>query len=242
MREGPVTTGKDYVRGPDPGEPRDPRFNSHPVLSVVLADADAGYRDRVRSDLAPYGFAVVADAADAASAVEAALREAPELCLVSLDVPGGGLHALAEIARRLPATTVIALTVANVPEDLIAALRRGAGGYLLKEMKAIELAKVLRAAWNGEVAVSRALVPALVNEVRGEDGHTLRLPTARIELTPRQWEVAEALRDGLATDAIALRLGVSQVTVRRHVARLMHAMGAPNRRAAIEALRLYGNR
>lgn len=221
--------------------PRDLHDSGHPVLSVVIADAELDYRDRVRAELTPKGFAVVGDAPDTVSAVETALRERPELCLISLDLPGGGLHALAEIARRLPATTVIAMTAANVPEDLIAALRRGAAGYLLKDMKAVELAKVLRAAWSGEVVVSRALVPALVNEVRGENGHTLRLPTARIELTPRQWEVAEALRDGLSTDAIALRLGVSQVTVRRHVARLMHAMGAPNRRLAIEALRIYGD-
>jgi DNA-binding NarL/FixJ family response regulator len=210
------------------------------VLTVVIGDGDFDYRSRVRGKLEPHGFAVVGDAADAASTVAACLRERPELCLVSLDLPGGGLHALAEIARRLPATTVIALTAANVTEDLIASLRRGAAGYLLKDMGAFELAKVLRAAWHGEAAVSRALVPALVDEVRGENGHTLRLPTARIDLTPRQWEVAEALRDGLSTDAIALRLGVSQVTVRRHVARLMHAMGAPNRKAAIEALRVYG--
>jgi two-component system nitrate/nitrite response regulator NarL len=225
------------VDGPGPAALRN---SGHPVLSVVIADGDLDYRDRVSSQLAPHGFAVVADAADAASAVAVSLRERPELCLVSLDLPGGGQHALAEIARRLPETTVIALATANVPEDLIAALRRGAAGYLLKDMIAVELAKVLRAAWHGEVAVSRALVPALVAEVRGEAGRTLRLPTASIDLTPRQWEVAEALRDGLATDAIALRLGVSQVTVRRHVARLMHAMGAPNRKAAIEALRMYG--
>lgn len=210
------------------------------MLSVVVADGDVGYRARVRTELVPHGFAVVAEAEDAASAVAVTLAEQPELCLLSLDLPGGGLHALAEIARRLPATTVIALTAVNVAEDLIAALRRGAAGYLLKDMGTFELAKVLRAAWRGEVAVSRALVPALVDEVRGGNGRTLRLPNERVDLTPREWEVAEALRDGLGTDAIALRLGVSQVTVRRHVARLMHAMGAPNRKAAIEALRIYG--
>jgi two-component system, NarL family, nitrate/nitrite response regulator NarL len=219
--------------------PVDPRGRSLPVLTVLVADSDAAYCSEVRAALEPHDFAIVGTAATAPLAIEASLRDLPDICLIDLALPGGGLHALAQIARRATSTTVIALTSETDPDDLIASLRRGAAGYLLKGMGAAELAKVLRAAWAGEAAVSRALVPALVEEVRGGSGRELALPTATILLTPRQWEVAEALRDGLQTAAIAQRLGVSPVTVRRHVARLMNAMGAPNRGAAIDALRLY---
>src|SRR5690349_21193608 len=95
----------------------DPRYDGHPVLTVVVGDGDLEYRSGLRGKLEPHGFAVVGEGVDAASTVAASLRERPELCLISLDLPGGGLHALAEIARRLPATTVIALTAANVTED-----------------------------------------------------------------------------------------------------------------------------
>lgn len=217
----------------------DGRDASSKPLTLVVADGDEEARYQVRAALEPRGFAVTADPADAPSAIGAAIRLQPDLCLIDLALPGGGIFAVAEITRRVPATTVIAVAEASAPDDMIAALRRGAAGYLLKSMGGAELAKALRAAWHGEAAVSRAHVPALVEEVRGENGRELPLPTATVFLTPREWDVAEALRDGLTTDAIAKRLGVSQVTVRRHIARLLHTMGAPNRAAAIEALRMF---
>src|SRR5438067_12408518 len=104
---------------------------------------------------------------------------------------GNGLNAIAAVARRSPATAIVVLTVSPDAADLLAALERGASGYLLKGMPSGELAKTLRAARNGEPALSRAMLPALIEQVRGRPPRRIALPHGRIELTVREWDVAE---------------------------------------------------
>lgn len=208
-------------------------------LTVLIADDHVAWRDGVAAELRERGFDVVAEVGDAESAVAAAVRERPDLCLIDLEMPGTGISAVTQIARRVPTTSVIVLTVSDRREDMLSSLERGGVGYLVKGMGGAELAKTLRAAYNGEAAVQRALIPHLVDRVRHGPRRTLTMPTGRVQLSHREWDVAEMLRDGRTTDEIALGLGLSPVTIRRHVARLLAKMGAPDRASAIEALRIY---
>jgi DNA-binding NarL/FixJ family response regulator len=122
------------------------------------------------------------------------------------------------------------------------ALMRGASGYLLKGISGERLAFTLRAAHRGEPAVSRSLVPYLVDRIRRGSERRLMLPGGPVTLTPREWEVGEMLYDGLSTNEIADSLGVSPVTVRRHVGLLLQKLGAESREAAVDLLRIYGRR
>jgi DNA-binding NarL/FixJ family response regulator len=207
-----------------------------PALTFLIADDNAALRAVIRDELEARGFALAAEAPDAASAVAAAVRERPDLCLLELDLPGNGLSAVAQIAKRVPTTTIVVLTASESATDLLVALERGASGYLLKGISGEELATTLRAAYRGEAALSRSLVVHLINQVR----RRLALPTGTVSLTAREWDVGELLRAGLATEEIALRLGLSPVTVRRHVALLLKKIGAPNRAAAVELLKTFG--
>ncbi len=119
---------------------------------------------------------------------------------------------------------------------------RGASGYLLKGISGDRLAASLRAAHRGEPAVSRSLVPYLVDEFRRDSERRLPLPGGAVTLTRREWEVGEMLCEGLSTSEIADRLGVSPVTVRRHVGLLVQKLGVGSREAAVELLRTYGRR
>jgi two-component system NarL family response regulator len=210
--------------------------NAQEAISVVIADHHAAFRAGIRAALEAGGFVIVGEAADAASTVSTAVRTRPDICLVDVVMPGNGLNAVAAIARRSPATTIVVLTVSSDPGDLLAALERGASGYLLKGMPASELAKTLRAARNGEPALSRAMLPALIRQVRGRPQRRIALPGGPVELTVREWDVAELLRDGLNTAEIARRLGVSPVTIRRHTGSVLKKLGAPDRQAAVGAL------
>ena len=116
------------------------------------------------------------------------------------------------------------------------AFTRGASGYLLKEISGERLATTLRAAHAGEPAVSRTLVPYLVDEIRRGSGRRLVL------LTPREREVGDLLREGHSTAEIAGRLGLSPVTVRRYVGLLLKKLGVESRRDAVARLRAYGRR
>ena len=104
-------------------------------LRVLIADDHAPSRDDVREALERderFGACVLA--ADAAEAIQAAVRERPDVCLLDIRMPGSGLAAAWEIAARLPQTKIVMLTVSDDDADLFAALRAGADGYLLKTM------------------------------------------------------------------------------------------------------------
>jgi DNA-binding NarL/FixJ family response regulator len=212
----------------------------HP--SVVIADDDISLRREIRVALEAQGFIVVAEASDAAAAIGAATRLKPDICLIEIDLPLEGLNAIGRIAKASPKTLVVVLSRSDSPEDVVTAFTRGASGYLLKGINGERLASTLRGAYAGEPPLSRSLVPYLVDEVRRGSIRRLTLPGGPVTLTPREWEVGEMLRDGHTTTEIADRLGVSPITVRRHVSLLVTKLGAQDREAAVELLRAYGRR
>lgn len=210
---------------------------AHP--SVLVADDDEAHRRSVRVALEASGFVVVAEAGDTAGAITATTRLRPNILLLEIKLPGDGLSAIARIAKASPKTLIVVLSRSKRPEDVVTALTRGASGYLLKGIGGKPLAATLRAAYLGEPAVSRSLIPYLVEEIRRGSERRLMLPDGAVTLTPREWEVGELLRERHSTAEIADRLGVSPVTVRRHVGLLLRKLGAESREAAVEMLRVY---
>ena len=203
---------------------------------MLIADDHSLARAGVRQTLAEAGFDVVAEAADGPGAVEAAERERPDLCLLDVHMPGGGIRAASEILERVPDTAVVMLTVSRNDEDLFDALRAGAAGYLLKDTDPARLPHALRGVLAGEAAVPRTLVSRVIDEFRTH-GRRRRVPLPGrrgIELSSREWEVLDMLREGQTTADIARRLFVSPVTVRRHVSAILRKLDVPDRRAAVE--------
>ena len=137
----------------------------------------------------------------------------------------------------MPDTTVVMLTVSRDDDDLFAALQAAASGYLLKDMDPARLADALHGVCAGEAALSRTLVGRVIEEFRHRQRrHPLRLSRDRaVELTEREWEVLQELRDGLTTQEIADALGIAPVTVRRHVSSTLAKLRVSSR---AEALRL----
>jgi len=202
-------------------------------LTVLIADDHAPTRAGVRGALGDGGFAVVAEANRADAAVEGALRERPDVCVLDINMPGSGIAAAARITEQLPDTAVVMLTVSREDQDLFASLRAGALGYLLKDMDPGRLAAALRGVLSGEAALPRTLVARVIGEFRAAERRP-SLPLVRrrgAKLTAREWEVLELLREQLTTAQIAHRLGLSDVTVRRHVSSILAKLRVPDRRA-----------
>jgi len=205
---------------------------------VLIAESQQPTRQGIRLLLQRNGFEVCAEAADANSALRAALRERPALCLVEAKLRGGGIGAAGRISSRVPGTEVVVLTDSADETELLEALRAGASGYLQTTIDPEALARALHATLRGEAAFPRALLGPVVEEFRARhDRRRLRLPgRPAIELSRRESEVLDLLRRGLATGEIADRLDISPVTVRRHIGLLLRKLRVPDRAAALKLL------
>ena len=143
---------------------------------VLLADDHLPIRVDIRETLELSGrFEVCAEAGDGAAAVREAVATRPDLCLLDIRMPGNGLAAAWEITSRLPSARVVMLTVSRNDNDLFAALRAGASGYLLKDVDIDRLLEALDGVLLGEPAISKELVARLVSEFR--DRCWRRLPS-----------------------------------------------------------------
>ena len=181
---------------------------------------------------------VVAEAATAAEAVSAAREHRPDVCLLDINMPGSGIAAAAEITHSLPDVAIVMLTASRDDEDLFAALRAGASGYLLKDMDPARLAPALRGVLAGEAVLPRWLVLKVVEQFRATPRRRITLPNSRAaELTEREAEVLNLMAGGLSTEEIAGRLFLAQVTVRTHIAAILKKLRVPDRKAAIRLAR-----
>jgi two-component system nitrate/nitrite response regulator NarL len=210
-------------------------------LRVLIADDHAPTRDDVREALGrDERFGACLLAADAAEAIQAAVRERPDVCLLDIRMPGSGLAAAWEIAARLPQTKIVMLTVSDDDADLFAALRAGADGYLLKTMNLKRLPDVLDGIFSGEAAMSRVLVARVIEHFRGREPRwRQRVADDSFggRLTSREWEVLALLAHGHSTSGIARRLVLSSSAVRAHIAAIVRKLGVSDRSAAIELFR-----
>jgi DNA-binding NarL/FixJ family response regulator len=206
---------------------------------VLIADDHAPTRAGVRMALEQGGIDVCAEATTGPEAVEAALRERPDACLLDVHMPGGGPSAASSITYQLPATVVLMLTVSRDNKDVLESLRRGAAGYLLKDMDPKSLPVAVRAALNGEGILPRALSAAVIAEFRHRPDPR-RLPgqgRSTPKLSAREWEIFELLCEGAGTAEMAERLFLSQVTIRRHISSILRKLGVSSREEAVALAR-----
>ncbi len=202
-----------------------------PAKARVLIAADR-LATRTGMRLALAEDAECSEAGDAEAAVAAAVRDKPDVCVFDFDPPGRAIRATAEITSRVPEASVVMFTRRMDEEEFLAAVRAGAAGYLPEDY-------VVRSVMRGEAAVPRALVARLIDELRGREGRRRSFQIQerrRVELTAREWDVVDLLRQGLSTRSIAEILGISAVTVRRHVSAVHGKLGVNTRAELLELL------
>jgi DNA-binding NarL/FixJ family response regulator len=205
-------------------------------ISVVLVEDEDLVRASVRKILERAGFKVTAEAATAKMAVEQTVREQPDICLIDVGLPDRrGIEVAREVTRRAPRTAVVMLSASDAHEDVIDAIRAGAVGYLVKGMDPDRLAHALRGVINGEAAVPRSLMTHLVEELQTQGRRRVVIGRrGRVDLSSREWEVLDLLCEGLDTAAIAERLSLSPVTVRRHLSETVRKLGVKDREEAVD--------
>src|SRR5919198_895251 len=204
---------------------------------ILLVDDHPLTRSALAGLLTQHGLEVVGEAADGEEAIVRAVELQPDLILLDLSMPGvDGLTALPRLREAAPSCEVVVLTASGTEENLLAAIRGGAAGYLLKTEPPERIVGFLNGVAEGEAALSGAVARRLLEQVRDGVAQAGVPDAIAAALSARELEVLLLLDEHLGTDDIAKRLFISEHTVRSHVKSLLRKLGVSSRREALEAL------
>ena len=206
-------------------------------IRLVIADDHVLVRQGIRAFLETHAdLSIVGEAEDAATAVAVCTQQRPDVALVDLVMPGGGITATRDIRAASPGTQVVLLTSFEDAQQILAAVQAGALSCLLKDVDADALADVLRKAARGEAVLHPRVAAHLVDALR----HSSSEPGAIAlqSLSQREREVLTLMAEGMSNLQIAEKLGIGEKTVKTHVRSILAKLGVSDRtQAAVLAWR-----
>lgn len=204
------------------------------IIRILLADDHPVVRDGLAAMLATQpDFAVVGEAGNGAEAVAEAARLRPDVVLMDLEMPVlDGIEAIRRLRAADPSVQVVVLTAFDTDERIVGALQAGAQGYLLKGAPRAEIFAAIRTVSAGGALIPPVVASKLLRQVRAAES-----PDA---LTARETEVLTLVAAGLANQEIAVRLSISERTVKFHVSSILAKLGVKNRTQAARQARERG--
>lgn len=204
-------------------------------IRVAVVDDHPLLREGVVGTLRGHtGIEVVAVGASGADAVRIASEHGPDVMLLDISMPGGGMEAARLIADRFPAIKTIMLTVSEREEDVTAAMEAGAHGYVLKGVTGSDLAATVRAVNSGETYITPQFAAQLLKKMQRR---TAEKPVQRleVELTHREEQILNEVSAGLTNKEIARKLTLSEKTVKHYMTSVLQKLQARNRVEAVIA-------
>ena len=208
-------------------------------VRVLLVDDQLLFRKGLRALLEDQeDMEVVGEASDGAQAVDRVRTAKPDVVLMDIHMPVcNGIEATRLVKSEWPETKIIALTVSDEDEDLFEAIKSGASGYLLKDLRPEELFDLVRGVLRGETPISPAVAGKLLSEFRRRPRKDPS-ETAGWDLTPRELEVLQLVTEGLSNAEISARLFIVEGTVKNHLHNILEKLHLENRlQAATYAMR-----
>ncbi|MGZ2426140.1 two-component system nitrate/nitrite response regulator NarL [Rhizobium laguerreae] len=193
------------------------------AITIAIVDDHPLFREGVSRSLSEIeDFVVIGEGASADDAATLAASHRPDVLLLDVSMPGGGIEAISEIVVGSPQTKVLMLTASEDVDPLIVSLRRGAAGYVVKGIGSRGLAKAIRTVVGG----ARYISPSMRAKVEKT------LLDSPASLTPRETEVMELVAEGLTNKHIARRLDLQEKTIKHHMTEILSKLGAGNRTEA----------
>jgi DNA-binding NarL/FixJ family response regulator len=204
------------------------------AATVLIVDDAELFREALNAAFSQEGFEVVAVAADAMAGIDLAREHEPDLVMLDLLMPGmSGLEVVATIIKASPRSRVVLLTTSESSEDLLAAVKAGASGYLTKDTPLPRLVTDMRDVLNGGAAISPAMGGKLFSALRELLRHSGAMSLRRPELTGREIEILGLVGEGKTSKEIADDLFISENTVRNHVRNVLDKLGMKSRFEAV---------
>jgi two-component system nitrate/nitrite response regulator NarL len=212
------------------------------VAGLVLGDQHGVFLDALATVLEQSGHAVLGTGRSGPHVVELVRRHRPDICLLDRRFAcGDGFQLIGPVRIASPATKVVVLSSEHDMDGMRYALSAGAAGYVHKSRGVAELLVAIRQVMNGQVAFdvpdSSSRLPSLMVEVN-EDRRAARRLAAH--LTPRERQCLQMLADGMDTEAMMAKLGVSRTTIRTHIQAVLFKLGVHSRLQAVSLALRYG--
>lgn len=201
-----------------------------PPIRVMVVDDHPMWRDAVERDLQAAGFAVVAVAANGTEALARFPAARPQVVVLDLQIPEpNGVEVTAQVVRQDPSARVLILSASGEHADVLAAVKAGATGYLVKSASREDLIRAVRRVAHGDAVFTPGLAGLVLGEYRRlSDGPAATGPTAP-QLTARETEVLRMVAKGMSYRQVADRLVLSHRTVQNHVQNTLRKLQMHNR-------------
>ncbi|MDX8540521.1 MULTISPECIES: response regulator transcription factor [Mesorhizobium] len=199
-------------------------------IRIAIVDDHPLFREGVARSLGEIGgFAVVGEGASADDAERLVQTTAPDILLLDISMPGGGLNAAARILSGHPGQKIVMLTVSETNADVAQALNTGVRGYVLKGVGSKTLAEILGEVAAGQSYVSPTLSARLLSDLLQPAS---RKPDPLSQLTGREAEILRLVAEGLSNKEVAARLSLQEKTVKHHMTRVLAKLNVRNRTEA----------
>lgn len=206
-------------------------------ITIAVIDDHPLFREGVMRILSEIqGFKIVGEGSTKEDALEICATLNPDILLMDISMPGGGLNAILPILEINSEQKIMMLTVSETSDDVLSALDKGAKAYVLKGVGSRALADIVRSVAAGETYVSPTLSARLLSDMSSAAAIAKQSNPIN-ELTSREHEVLNLVAEGLSNKRIALRLGVHEKTIKQHMTHIFAKLGTSNRTEAAMVLR-----
>jgi two-component system, NarL family, nitrate/nitrite response regulator NarL len=201
-----------------------------PIIRIGVVDDHPMMRDGICYALSEEAdFEVVGDGASADDAIALAEGKAPDIMLIDINMPGGGLTALREITAAHPNIACVVITAKEDGETVGQALRIGARGYVLKGMSGRDLARTLRTIYEGELYITPSLAKALLMASEQASAPASKAADGLQNLTKRESDILHLIAQGMINKQIGFELGLTEKTVKHYVTNILQKLHVTNR-------------
>lgn len=199
-------------------------------IKIVLIDDHPLFREGVAYTLrSEPDFEIIGQGESLDEALQLVVDTQPHVILLDINIPGGGIQAAEKISLSYPKIKIIMLTASSDDDDLVAALKNGASGYILKGVAARELISIVRSVWAGEGYVTPSLAASLLSEMAAGTRPVRPAASPLDELTERELQILEHIAEGLSNKEIGLRLHLTEKTIKHYVTSILQKLHVRNR-------------